>query len=171
MTRPRLYTTRPPLYTTRPRLFTTRPPRLLGAWPRRARSYGYFCAFGVLLGAARRRPATMRDPRPDTDDTAAALGFAKTIGKHLVVRSGDHQYCGLSSGGDDTILLSMDLFNHVEITAIGEKTHARVGVRTLRAPSAPPTCRPRLPYKIPNQDDAEGTGGRSFACSTAHPKA
>jgi FAD binding domain len=101
------------------------------------------CAFGVLLGAARRRPATMRDPRPDTDDTAAALGFAKTIGKHLVVRSGGHQYCGLSSGGDDTILLSMDLFNHVEITAIGEKTHARVGVRTLRAPSAPPTCRRR----------------------------
>jgi FAD/FMN-containing dehydrogenase len=76
-------------------------------------------------------PYLIAYPRPDTDDIPAAIGFAKSLGKHIVVRSGGHQYCGLSSGGDDTILLSMDLFNQVEFWDGGEKTFARVGVGTL----------------------------------------
>ena len=77
------------------------------------------------------RPYLIAYPRPGTDDIPVAIAFAKANAKHVVVRSGGHQYCGLSSGGDDTILLSMDLFNDLAITAVGDKTYARVGVGTL----------------------------------------
>jgi FAD/FMN-containing dehydrogenase len=33
------------------------------------------------------------------------------MNKKIVTRSGGHQYCGLSSGGDDTIVISMNNFN------------------------------------------------------------
>jgi FAD/FMN-containing dehydrogenase len=48
-----------------------------------------------------------------------------------VARSGGHQYSGLSSGGKDTILLSMERFKHLEIKTGGGKTVARVGAGML----------------------------------------
>jgi FAD/FMN-containing dehydrogenase len=76
------------------------------------------------------RPYLIAYPRMDADDIPAAISFARANNKRLVARSGGHQYCGLSSGGDDTILLGMDLYKHLEITTAGDKTLARVGVGT-----------------------------------------
>jgi FAD/FMN-containing dehydrogenase len=45
------------------------------------------------------------------DDIVSAIKFAKVKGKKIVARSGGHQYTGKSSGGKDTIVLSMDNFN------------------------------------------------------------
>ncbi len=39
------------------------------------------------------------------------IKFAGEKNKKIVARSGGHQYCGLSSGGDGTIVLSMDEFS------------------------------------------------------------
>jgi FAD/FMN-containing dehydrogenase len=76
------------------------------------------------------RPYLIAYPRMDSDDIPAAISFAKANNKRLVARSGGHQYCGLSSGGDDTVLLSMDLYKGVDVKAVGDKTLARVGVGT-----------------------------------------
>jgi FAD/FMN-containing dehydrogenase len=59
------------------------------------------------------------------------IRFAKAKKKYLVARSGGHQYSGLSSGGEDTILLSMERFKHLEIETAGGKTVARVGAGML----------------------------------------
>lgn len=55
-------------------------------------------------------PFMVAYPR-DEDDIKAAILFAQTNKKFLVARSGGHQYCGMSSGGDATIVLAMDAFN------------------------------------------------------------
>lgn len=65
------------------------------------------------------------------EDIAAAIAFAKSNDKKVVARSGGHQYSGLSSGGEDTILLSMDLYNDLEVYEDGGKKYARVGVGNL----------------------------------------
>src|SRR5262245_4343254 len=62
------------------------------------------------------RPHLIAYPRRGTDDVAAAIRFAQASHKHIVARSGGHQYSGMSSGGDDTILLSMDDFAFVDVT-------------------------------------------------------
>ena len=46
----------------------------------------------------------------DEHDIRSALKFAKEMNKKIVARSGGHQYCGKSSGGQDTIVLSMNNF-------------------------------------------------------------
>jgi hypothetical protein len=35
------------------------------------------------------------------------------MNKKIVTRSGGHQYCGLSSGGNDTIVISMNHFHKI----------------------------------------------------------
>ena len=72
----------------------------------------------------RMRPYLIAVPRRDSDDVPAAIRFAKANKKYLVARSGGHQYSGLSSGGEDTILLSMERFKHLEIKTAGAKTVA-----------------------------------------------
>ena len=74
------------------------------------------------------RPYLIAYPRVDSDDIPAAIRFAKVNNKRLVARSGGHQYSGMSSGGDDTILLSMDHYKGLEVKTVGDKTLARVGV-------------------------------------------
>lgn len=77
-------------------------------------------------------PFLIAYPRPNSDDVAAAISFAKANNKHIVTRSGGHQYSGLSSGGDDTILLSMDLYRgDVQFEEIGNTIYATVGVGML----------------------------------------
>jgi FAD/FMN-containing dehydrogenase len=77
------------------------------------------------------RPYLIAVPRRDSDDVPAAIRFAKANKKYLVARSGGHQYSGLSSGGEDTILLSMERFKHLEIKTADGKTVARVGAGML----------------------------------------
>lgn len=50
----------------------------------------------------------------DVDDIKAALKFARAKNKHIAARSGGHQYCGKSSGGNSTIVLAMDAFNRFQ---------------------------------------------------------
>jgi FAD/FMN-containing dehydrogenase len=76
------------------------------------------------------RPYLIAYPRMDSDDIPAAIRFARANNKRIVARSGGHQYSGMSSGGDDTILLSMDLYKGLEIKAVGDKTFARVSPGT-----------------------------------------
>ena len=49
----------------------------------------------------------------DADDVKLAVEFAAQKNLKVVTRSGGHQYCGLSSGGSDTLLLDMKLINKV----------------------------------------------------------
>jgi FAD/FMN-containing dehydrogenase len=53
----------------------------------------------------------------DNDDIKTMLRYAKTINKKVVARSGGHQYSGLSSGGDGTIVISMNNFNCISENA------------------------------------------------------
>jgi FAD/FMN-containing dehydrogenase len=57
-------------------------------------------------------PFMVAYPR-DVADIQAALVFARAKQKHVVARSGGHQYSGMSSGGDATIVLSMDAFGQI----------------------------------------------------------
>ena len=53
----------------------------------------------------------------DEADVTKAIAFARDKGKAVAARSGGHQYCGTSSGGDGTIVLSMDAFDDIrEVT-------------------------------------------------------
>ena len=68
------------------------------------------------------------------DDVKAFVGYAIAKSKKVVVRSGGHQYCGLSSGGSNTMLLSMDLLKeiNVEVLETGEvMAHTGPGVQLL----------------------------------------
>jgi FAD/FMN-containing dehydrogenase len=55
-------------------------------------------------------PFMLAYPR-DEADIKAALIFARANQKVIVARSGGHQYCGMSSGGNATIVLAMDAFD------------------------------------------------------------
>lgn len=43
------------------------------------------------------------------------LKAAHLLNKKVVARSGGHQYCGLSLGGSNTIVLSMNNFNTAKL--------------------------------------------------------
>ena len=49
----------------------------------------------------------------DAADVTLAVTFAAKQGLKVVTRSGGHQYCGVSSGGSDTLLIDMRLFKNV----------------------------------------------------------
>ena len=49
----------------------------------------------------------------DLEDIRTMIKTAKLLDKKVVVRSGGHQYCGLSSGDQDTMSICMDKFNSI----------------------------------------------------------
>ncbi|MDB5579624.1 MAG: hypothetical protein JWR80_4800 [Bradyrhizobium sp.] len=76
-------------------------------------------------------PCMVAYPRKDTDDVGVAIRYAVKNAKKVQARSGGHQYCGLSSGGDDTILLSMDLYSNIDVSEASGKSYATVGAGAL----------------------------------------
>ena len=75
---------------------------------------------------ARMTPKFVAVPENSTDVTLAVT-FAANQGLKVVTRSGGHQYCGLSSGGSDTLLIDMRLFNSVAFSGGSPPTQVKVG--------------------------------------------
>src|SRR5215831_15193293 len=64
----------------------------------------------------------------DAADVTLAVTFAAKQGLKVVTRSGGHQYCGVSSGGSDTLLIDMRLFKNVAFyPSTGAPTQVTVG--------------------------------------------
>lgn len=64
----------------------------------------------------------------DAADVVAAVTFAAGKNLKVVTRSGGHQYCGLSSGGNKTLLLDMNRFSKVVFSpSAGTPTQVTVG--------------------------------------------
>lgn len=55
----------------------------------------------------------------DLDDIVLVLRYARDQEKSVVARSGGHQYSGLSSGGDGTIVISMNSFSGIAMNSEG----------------------------------------------------
>jgi FAD/FMN-containing dehydrogenase len=78
-------------------------------------------------------------------DVVAAVSFAAANAKKVVARSGGHHYSGLSSGGDDTILLSMDKFDSV-VFGVDATVEVGVGVRLKTLSTALRTRQLSIPH-------------------------
>jgi FAD/FMN-containing dehydrogenase len=75
---------------------------------------------------ARMTPRFVAVPE-DASDVTLAVTFAANQGLKVVTRSGGHQYCGLSSGGSDTLLIDMRLFNSVAFSGVSPSMQVKVG--------------------------------------------
>ncbi|CAM9729384.1 unnamed protein product [Chrysoparadoxa australica] len=73
-------------------------------------------------GVARMRPSIVAYPQ-DVVDVEELCTWAIANKKKVVARSGGHHYSGMSSGGEDTLLISMDYLNDLKI----EGNIAKVG--------------------------------------------
>ena len=76
-------------------------------------------------------PCMVAYPRKGSDDVGVAIRYAVKNAKKVQARSGGHQYCGLSSGPEDTILLSMDLYSDIVVSENNGKSYATVGAGAL----------------------------------------
>ncbi len=84
-------------------------------------------SYSPAVVAARMTPRYVAAPL-DAADVATAVTYAAANGLKVVTRSGGHQYCGLSSGGNNTLLLEMNRFNKVVFSpATGTPTRVTVG--------------------------------------------
>jgi FAD/FMN-containing dehydrogenase len=86
-------------------------------------------SFPPAVVQARMTPRYVAVPE-DATDVTLAVTFAAKQGFKVVTRSGGHQYCGMSSGGSDTLLLDMRLFHDVTFRApsrSGVPTQVTVG--------------------------------------------
>lgn len=63
-------------------------------------------SYSAATQQARMSPRFIAEP-VDGADVVAAVRFAAAQSMKVVARSGGHQYCGLSTGGEDTLLLDM----------------------------------------------------------------
>ena len=84
-------------------------------------------SYSAQVVAARMTPQLVAVP-VDATDVALAVTYAAKEGLKVVARSGGHQYCGLSSGGSDTLLISMHQFDKVVFSpSMGTPSQATVG--------------------------------------------
>ncbi len=77
-------------------------------------------------------PLMVAYPR-DENDIMAAIAFARSNDLYIVARSGGHQYSGKSSGGQKTIVLSMDAFNHLRVSGNIAEVGSAVSLTELAA--------------------------------------
>ncbi|MCB9592801.1 MAG: FAD-binding protein [Sandaracinaceae bacterium] len=77
---------------------------------------------------ARMTPAFVAFPI-DADDVVAAVGFAAQASLAVVARSGGHQYCGLSSGGADTLVLDLSFMRGLAFSPDGARVTVGPGIR------------------------------------------
>jgi FAD/FMN-containing dehydrogenase len=74
----------------------------------------------------------------DAKDVQHAVKYAVDNGLRVVARSGGHQYCGMSSGGDDTLLVDVGLLEQIAFdpqsprVAVGPGVALRDLTRALR---------------------------------------
>jgi FAD/FMN-containing dehydrogenase len=80
-------------------------------------------SYDAATKTARMSPAMIAYPT-NVSDVVSAVSYAAANGMKVVARSGGHQYCGLSSGGSDTLLLDMGLLR--SITLSGSNDHVVV---------------------------------------------
>lgn len=80
-------------------------------------------SYSAAVVKARMTPFLVCYPE-DSASVVAAVAWAADKGKKVVARSGGHQYCGLSSGGNDTVLI--DLKHLAGITFNAAKTRVTV---------------------------------------------
>jgi FAD/FMN-containing dehydrogenase len=64
-------------------------------------------------GGAGMKPKMIAIPN-HAADVVALVKYARGKQLKVVARSGGHQYCGFSSGGNSTILVSMQRLNKIE---------------------------------------------------------
>ena len=101
-------------------------------------------------------------------DIQIALRFAKVMNKKVVVRSGGHQYSGTSSGGNDTIVISLNSFNDLRnnqgIIEIGPCNALKDVAKVLRGwgYSVPHGCCPLVNIGGHGQAGGYGAFARSF---------
>ena len=69
----------------------------------------------------------------DAADVTLAVTFAAKQGLKVVTRSGGHQYCGVSSGGSDTLLIDMRLFKNVAFSPVHRRPDSGHGGSGRRA--------------------------------------
>jgi FAD/FMN-containing dehydrogenase len=94
---------------------------------RRAINQYAVSSYPPQVAAERMTPRYVAVPVNATD-VAKAVSFAAQRDLRVVTRSGGHQYCGLSSGGKDTLLLDMKLFANVVFSpSTGTPTQVTVG--------------------------------------------
>ena len=85
-----------------------------GASYRRAIHQYASSSYAPAVVEARMTPHLVAVPQ-DAADVTLAVTFADAQNLKVVTRSGGHQYCGLSSGGADTLLLDMSRFDQVAV--------------------------------------------------------
>lgn len=85
--------------------------------------------------ARRMRPRLVAVPERAID-VESAVRWAAAQGLKVVARSGGHQYCGLSSGGDDTLLIDLANLRLITPSPDGTRVTVQPGVKLMNLSEA-----------------------------------
>lgn len=78
--------------------------------------------------ARRMTPLLVANAR-DAADVVSAVIWAASQNHKVVARSGGHQYCGLSSGGKDTVVIDVGLLHGIDFSPDGTRVTVGPGVQ------------------------------------------